>query len=431
MTALAAPLAIAVLVLGLAVAVLAVRRVATRRLGLAHPGVAWLILTGVFFGPGSIVLALSGRPDPAPFVGAAAAAFGLALVGSDALARRRSTAEPIDDTSGRSHEPSGAAVRWPVVVVLAALAVVVLGPTILQTGIPFLVRDITASRAELGGLLVQPLRVALPGAAAVALLWAIRGGSRRRRWLAAAGIVAVAAFEILLASRYLLAELAATLLIAWLLAGRRIRPAVAAAAVGAALVAFAGIQVLRAYDDAAGRELEFAMNRTFNRVVLVQPRTLAALMDRIPSEHDYFLGLTWVRRIAPLLGRDDVPNLGYWIYPDVVTGEQATAGYAAPGWLGEAWANFGWVGVGLFAALGVAVERLGALVAERLRRLDVPASTVDAAAAALLIVFVARTHALGVVGLAVLLVLVALWRLRAAPASGLSRDVARTLAWRT
>ena len=426
-----APLAIALLVLGFAVAVVAVRRVAIRRLGLAHPGVAWLVLTGVFFGPGSLVLALGGRPGPAPYVGAAAAAFGLALLGSDALARRRRAGEPIDGAPARSHEPSVAAIRWPLVVALAALAVAVLGPTILQTGIPFLVRDITASRAELGGLIVQPLRVALPGAVTVALLWAIRGESRRRRWLAVAGIVAVAAFEILLASRYLLAELAATLAVAWLLAGRRMRPAVAAAAVAAALVAFAGIQVLRAYDDAAGRALEFAMNRTVNRVVLVQPRTLAALMDRIPSDEDYFLGLTWVRRIAPLFGRDDVPNLGYWIYPDVVEGEQATTGYAAPGWLGEAWANFGWVGIGLFAALGVAVERLGALVAERLRRLDVPASTVDAAAAALLIVFVARTHALGVVGLAVLVVVVAVWRLLVGPLGGLSRDVARTLAWRT
>jgi hypothetical protein len=122
--------------------------------------------------------------------------------------------------------------------------------------------------------------------------------------------------------------------------------------------------------------------------------------------------------------------LGYWIYPRVVDEPQATAGYAAPGWLGEAWANFGWAGVALFALLGVGVERLAALIATR-RDAAGALSTADLVAAALAVLFVARTHALGVAGLVVLVALVAVWRIVAAPLDGLARDVSRTLLWRT
>ncbi|MFL5679381.1 MAG: hypothetical protein ACJ77B_02125 [Chloroflexota bacterium] len=416
--------AVAVLVVGCAVGIAATYLVARGRgVGIAHPAVAWLLLTGVFFVPGSIVVAAEGRGGPAAYVGAAIAAFGLALFGSDAVARRRR-----DFVAGA---PRVSSVRWPLVAGLALLGVALVVPTFVATGIPFLARDITASRTEIAGFVVLPLRVALPGAAALALLWATRPNRGSRRWLAAAAIVAIAAFDVLLASRYLLAELAAALVVAWLLAGRRIRPSVAAAVVVAGLVAFGGIQVLRAYDDAAGREVQFAATRTVNRVILVQPRTLAALMDTIPDEQPYFLGLTWVRRLGPLVGRDDIPNLGYWIYPKVVTGEQAVAGYAAPGWLGEAWANFGWAGIALFALLGVAVERLGALIAIRVHDRDRSPPVADIAASALLVLFVARTHALGVVGLGLIVVVVIAWRLVVGSDAGLGSDVRRTFAWRT
>ena len=66
--------------------------------------------------------------------------------------------------------------------------------------------------------------------------------------------------------------------------------------------------------------------------------------------------------------------------------------------IGEAWANFGAAGILLFAALGVAVERAGALISRR------RAGTADIAAAALLVLFIARTHALGLNGLAIHLI---------------------------
>jgi hypothetical protein len=423
-----AVVSIAVLALGFAVAIgAAVRSDSRLHLRLAHPAVAWLALTGIFFGLGSVVLASGGRPGPAAYVGAATAAFGLGLLGSDALARWRALrATAKSAVEAAAHAPT----RIWAVALLAGIGLLAVAPTLIQSGIPFLVNDITAARAELSGLSVQILRVTLAGAAAVAVLLAATSPSPRRRWLALAAIVAIAAFEVLLASRYLLAELAATIVLAWLLGGRRIPLNVAGGVLVVVAVAFGGIQLLRAYDQAKGQEIDFVIDRTVNRIVLVQPRTLDALMEVIPKEHDYFLGLTWFRRLAPLLGRDDVPNLGYWIYPRVVRGDQVTSGYAAPGWLGEAWANFGWAGIALFVALGVAVERLAALVALRTRR-GVPPGAADVGAAALAILFVARTHALGVAGLAILLLLVAAWRLLAAPSRGLWHDVARTLAWRS
>ena len=84
--------------------------------------------------------------------------------------------------------------------------------------------------------------------------------------------------------------------------------------------------------------------RTVNRVLLIQPRTLEALQATIPAEQPFFGGLTWVRRIGPAVGRPDIPNLGYWIYPRLFPGQEPP-GYAAPGIIGEAWANFGAAGL--------------------------------------------------------------------------------------
>jgi hypothetical protein len=211
--------------------------------------------------------------------------------------------------------------------------------------------------------------------------------------------------------------------IAVALAGRPI-PLRALAVLGlAGGLLFVSVGVLRAYDQAAGRELDFAVERTVNRVLLIQPRTLEALQDVIPAEQPFLGGLTWLRRLGPLLGRDDVPNLGYWIYPRLFP-SQTTPGYAAPGLIGEAWANFGWLGLGLFAVLGVLAERMGALIARR--RLE----TADVVVAALATLFVARTHALGVNGLLILIALVAAWRLLAAPLGGLARDLRNAAAWR-
>jgi hypothetical protein len=235
-------------------------------------------------------------------------------------------------------------------------------------------------------------------------------------------------FTLLLASRFPAAELTATLVVAWMLAGHRVpgRAIVALAIVGS--LAFAGIQLIRAPELAAGREVAFAIERTASRILLVQPRTLDALQDAIPAETPYFGGLTWLRRLGPVIGRPDVPNLGYWIYPRIFPDQTdpAVAGYAAPGLIGEAWANFGLAGLLLFLGLGVSLERLAALLAMR------RTGSADVVAGSLAILFLARTHALGLNGVALLLALTLGWRLVSAGGlADLGGDARRVLTWRT
>ena len=406
---------------GFGLASLGAWRLATRTgLGLAHPGVAFLVTHGVLFGVGGLAIAVAeARAGAAVYTGAAMLAFGLGLALSAWIAERRPAGGPGAGPTG-----SGARVRLGLAVAMAIGAIALLLPLVARSGLPFLAGDITGARAEIAGLVIQPLRVAAPALAIILVLRAAAGDARRRL-LGLAFVAGIAAFELLLASRYLLAELLVAIALAWLIAGRviRVRTMVALAAVG--LVMFGALQLVRTYDQARGQELEFAVRRTVNRVVLVQPRTLDALMTVIPAEQPYFAGGTWVRRLAPALGQEPAPNLGYWIYDRVVAGPQTTAGYAAPGLLGEAWANFGWLGLAIFGALGVAVERFGTLLS--LRR----TMAADVAAASLIALFVARTHALGLVGLAILVVLVAAWRLVAAPDGGLTRAIATTLRWRS
>jgi hypothetical protein len=420
-------------VVAFAISILLTGPVAVRRgLGLVHPGPVWLVLSAVFLGFGSMVLAITGEATgPALYVAGSVVAFGLGLRASDALATRRGdrgTVRPDAGTPGAAtNDRTGvrpAGTRRLVPFVLAALAVGAIFPTLIRSGIPFLTTDITGSRTELVGLPVQLIRVALPALAVLLMFDALRAADGRRRLLDFAAIVGIIGFSVILASRYLVAELVAVIFIAWLLAGRRVPARIAVALIAAGIVAFGGIQVLRAYDQAQGNELDFAIERSVNRIVMVQPRTVAALQRVIPNEEPYFLGLTWLRRIGPLVGREDIPNIGYWIYPEVVSGTQDTAGYAAPGLIGEAWANFGPAGLLLFAALGALAERLGALVS---RRRD---SAVDIAAGALAILFLARTHALGLGGLAILVGLAVVWRVLAGPLAGLGAATRAAITWR-
>lgn len=401
-------------------------------LGPWHPAVAWLGLHLVFFGIGSAALAVDGRTGPAWYVAGAALVFALAVATSDRIAVRRTRARSAlggpteaespadaDSPAGADDLHDQAPLRPWAVGALAVLGVVLILPTLARVGLPFLVEDITGARAELSGPSLQVLRVAVP-AMAVALI--LRAGRRWTTWLALGGLLAL---EIALASRYLAAELLAIGVVGIGLAGWRIRPRLVVAGALIGIVAFGGIQVLRAYDQAAGRELAFALERTVNRVVLIQPRTLEALQAVIPEEQAHFDGLTWLRRLGPALGRPDVPNLGYWIYPRLFPGQEPP-GYAAPGLVGEAWANLGVLGLALFAPLGVVAERLAAFVGRRRH------ATADVIAGSMAIVFVARTHALGANGLALLILIVIVWRILAAGGlAGTAAVVRDTVRWRT
>ena len=426
MTAAGVVAAVALIAATILCAVVSTRLARSTRLGPAHPAVAWLVLHTLLFGIGGVLLALDGRPAAAGFTAAGIVAFGLGAWLSATVAVRR----PVDRDASAAPPYPRDSIRLGVAVLAAILSVALVVPLLIATGVPFLVEDITAARSGLSGLVVQPLRVALPGLAIVLLLRAADRGSADGADLpgktisAAIAVVAIALFDLVLASRYLLAELGAALLIAWWLSGRRVpRPALVVLGV-VAFTLFVVVQALRAWDLAAPRPVEFLAQRTVDRVLTVQPRTLEALMDVIPDEEPFFGGLTWLRRLGASLGRPDIPNLGYWIYPRVVGAAGATTGYAAPGLLGEAWANFGWFGALLLGGLGVAAERIGALAAVR-RSL-----VADVAAAALLTLFLARTHALGLLGLGVAAMLVLAWRYAVAPAAGVVGTIGATLRWR-
>ena len=418
MSGFAAALLLGAMIAGVLLVVPATRRTA---LGPWHPAVAWIVLELVFFGVGSAGLALiDGRPGPALYVGAAVLVFGLAVAASDRLATRRAI---TGQEAGQHPNDPPTPIRPAVVVGLAVVGLIALLPTLVAVGIPFLAGDITGARSEVGGLDLQVLRVTLPAAVLVAVIRAIRADTRRTRLIALCAFVVAVTAEILLASRYLSAELVAAIVVGVAIAGRPVSARVLAAVALISAVLFVSVGILRAYDQAAGREFDFAVARTVNRILLIQPRTLDALQSAIPSEEPFFDGLTWLRRLGPVLGRDDIPNLGYWIYPRLFP-DQTTPGYAAPGLLGEAWANVGWFGLAIFAVLGVVVERLGALIARRRRE------TADVVAAALATLFVARTHAVGLNGLAILVVLVIAWRLLVAPLDGLAKDLRAAAAWR-
>jgi len=407
-------------------AALGTRAARRTNLGVWHPALAWLGLEAVFFGIGSAALAMEdGRLGPAWDVAASVMAFGLAVAASDAIGRRRSDVTTIRASTERpdlaaSDEPG---IRWPVVAGMIGVGVVALLPTLLIVGLPALTPDITAARSAIGGLELQPLRVAIPAGLAAAVVVAVRNGSPGLRAVTLAAMVIALGVELALASRYLAAELAAAVVIALGLAGRRLPARALALAAGGGLALFLTIGVLRAAGDTNGRPVEFAVERSISRVFLIQPRTLDALQTAIPAEVPYFGGLTWIRRLAPLIGRDDVPNLGYWIYPRLFP-DQPTPGYAAPGILGEAWANFGPFGVAVAAGLGILAERLGAWIAAR------RTAVADIAAGAVASLFLARTHAVGLTGLIVLVVLVVAWRLLAAPAANVRSELARNVSWR-
>jgi hypothetical protein len=256
------------------------------------PAIWWLALTAVFFGIGSARLAIDGGFGPAAYVSGAVLAFALAVAWGDRLARRRAAHdEPLNatqDDEPQRRSPCGhgsLAVSPP-----SGLALI--APTILRSGFRSLPATSPAPAPSSQGC---PSRCCGQRAGArPRLVLGTRGrGEHRHRtasprsWLAVGLLIAL---DIILASRYLVAELLAVLLVGIGLAGWRLQPRRLAALALIAVLAFGGIQILRSYDQAAGRELAFAVERTINRVVLIQPRTLEALQAAIPAEQTVFRG---------------------------------------------------------------------------------------------------------------------------------------------
>jgi hypothetical protein len=368
----------------------------------------------VLYIAGSVILIVTAESSDA---GPLLAAGGMAAFGVGAVVTRRAvgaaSAMPPPRTEGFS--PAG-------VLILTVVGLVAVGALIAQHGIPLIAADPLASREGFAGPVFDLFRWLVPPAALVAFALAVAGGRSRDRWLAVVGLTGVGGLEVLLASRALPFELAigALLIASW--AGRRLSWRAWGGLAAAGLVVFVGVQLIRGSPEGGftgpADAVAFAARRTTDRVVLIHPRTLEVVATSIPAEEPYFGGSTYVRRIAALLGAEDRPPLGFWLYERLFPGE--TGGFAAPGVAGEAWANGGPVlAAALMAALGALAVWLGRVIAR------LPGGPADRAYAALVVVAVARTYATSLNGFLLTLVVSTAWWL---VASGqLERFVARTI----
>jgi hypothetical protein len=347
---------------------------------------------------GSVVLIVTGESSgTGPLLaGGALAAFG---VGAAAARRSTGPARAMPPPRADGFSPTG-------VLVLAAVGFAALGILVAQHGIPLTAADPQASRAGFAGPVFDLFRWLVPPAALVALALAVTRGRPRDRWLAVVALSGVGGLEILLASRALPFELAISALLVAYWAGRRPSPRAWAGLAAAGLVVFVGVQLIRVGPEGgfsgAADAAAFAVRRTIDRVVLIHPRTLEVVATSIPAEEPYFGGSTYVRRIAVLLGREDRPSLGYWLYGRLFPGE--SGGFAAPGVAGEAWANGGPL---LAAALMAAIGALAVWLGRALNGL--PGGPADRAFAALVVVAVARTYATSLNGFLLTLVVSTGW----------------------
>jgi len=362
---------------------------------------AYLALYGV----GSLILLATGESSGR---GPLLTGVGLAAFGAGVWLASRFLGETPPRVRGSMTVPAailGTYRPW-IVVGIAAAGLAAVAIIVAQHGIPLIARDPQASRAGFAGPLFDAFRWLVPPAALVALAVALSTGRARDRWIAAAAVAGVAGLEIALASRALPLELAIeALLVAWW-AGRRLSAQAAAGLAAAALVLFVGIQLVRVGPEGgfsgAADVGAFAVRRTIDRVLLIHPRTLDLVATDIPAREPYFLGATYVRRLAILLGQEERPSLGYWIYERLFPGEPG--GFAAPGLLGEAWANGGPIlAVAIMLVLGIVAQAIGRRLA------SLPRGPTNLAFAALVSVAIARSYATSLNGLLLTLAVTTGW----------------------
>lgn len=264
-------------------------------------------------------------------------------------------------------------------------------------GIPLLSDDPLATRSSFGGIPFDLFRWFVPPAVLVAFGVAVVRRSGRAWAIAAALMAVVIGLEIIAASRALPLELglAAVLMILW--AGLRIKLRVwtilgVATAVLFLAVLFARMGSGLSFAD-PGSAAAFAANRTVGRVVLIHPRTIDVVVRTFPAEQAFFGGGTYVRWLAPLSGGERQESLGSILFRKLFPNEPP-GGFAAPGILGEAWANAGPILAGLLVAgigfAAAALSRLGALLRP---------TVVDRTFLAVLSVALARSYASSLNGL--------------------------------
>jgi hypothetical protein len=331
---------------------------------------------------GSVVLAATGQLGGPLLIGAAMVALGVGgWLGQRWWGRMREIP---------AHLATGP-VRWPILLAGAVLGLAALGSIAVRVGLPLLTGDAQASRSAFAGLTFDVFRWLVPPAALVVMAWALSQPTRRRLAAAALALGGVAGIEVLLASRALPFELAASgLLIVWW-SGRRLTRSAWVGLGAAAFVLFIGVLFARMSPSRSFSgpldTLEFVVDRTVGRIVMIQPRTVDIAVVTIPDLEPFWGGSTYFRRVGGLLGAaDDHPPLGVWLYSRLFP--NAPPAFAAPGVLTEGWVNAGAVlAIGLMLLLGLGSQGFGKVL-DRLGP-----GPADRAAAAIVTVAIVRTYA--------------------------------------
>jgi hypothetical protein len=309
----------------------------------------------VLYGTGSVVLAATDEGTGGPLlVGAAMVAIGAGTW----IARRLLGTPAVPVTP-----PVVGPVRGWAVVALAATGLLMYLALAVEHGVPLLSGDAQAARAGFAGIRWDLFRWLVPPAALLALAVALTTRRREARAVAAVAVGAVLGLEVLAASRALPFELglAAILLAAW--AGHRFRWRAWLLIGAVAAVVFLGVLFARVAPEGSFSgpldALTFAWNRTVGRVVMIQARTIDLIVEAFPGQEPYLLGSSYLRWLDRVQGEDPEPALGSWLFEQLFP-DEPPGGFAAPGILGEGYANFGPVwALALMVALGAATGALG------------------------------------------------------------------------
>lgn len=370
-----------------------------RPLDPATPARLIVVVYIVMYGIGSVVLAATGEAVAGPLVvGLAFMAMGVGA----SLARRW-----LGPVVGPRRGAETGSVRTLVVVVLAIVGLVAFGSLAIQYGLPLVSADPQAARGGYGGWRLDAFRWLVPPAALVALGLALSRGSRSAWLIVVASIGLVAGLEILAASRALPFELGIAALLMALWAGRRLGRRGWLAVGLTSIALFLGVQFARIGNeggfDGALDASSFAVTRTINRVLLIHPRTIDIVVETFPRERPYMGGSTYVRWLSGLSGSPPPPALGDVLFRSLFPSEPP-GGFAAPGLLGEAWANGG---PGLAAILMVALGVVAVAVSRVVDGLS--SAAVDRTFAAVLAVAIARTYATSLNGVVLTVLAIFVW----------------------
>ncbi len=288
-------------------------------------------------------------------------------------------------------------IRIPVVLVLVGVGLAMYVWLAVDYGVPLLGGQAQTARLGWAGARLDLFRWLVPPAALLCLGFALATRRRDTAIMAAGALGAVVALEVAFASRALPLELGLAALLVALWAGRHIGHRDWILVGAAAALVFFGVLFARIAPGGSFTgpldAFAFAVTRAIDRVLLIHPRTIDVIVDVYPAEAPYIAGGSYVRWLAHLRGVEPPPALGTELFARLFP-DEPPGGFASPGLLGEAYANFGPVwAILVMGGLGA----VAVLSGRWLSRAPPDAATLTLAA--LVVVALLRTYATSLNGL--------------------------------